>query len=107
MNYVSELLIVIASLVVLYFAYFKKMELGKLSIYVIFASMLLQALVGSLIQIQLFDFMKQVLGNITTFVVYGEIILLLILVLTRLKSSSNKYLKISLIFLIVIKVVAV
>lgn len=64
MNYVIDLLIIIASLVVLYFAYFKKFELAKLSVYVIFASMLLQELISSLIQIQVFDFMKSILSSI-------------------------------------------
>lgn len=107
MVFVINLLIVIASLVVLYFAYFKKNELGKLSVYVIFASILLQELLSTLQSIQLFDFMKQILGSITPFVVYGEIILLVILFLSRMKKSTNKYLKTSLVFLIVVKIVAV
>lgn len=107
MNYVIDLLIIIASLVVLYFAYFKKFELAKLSVYVIFASMLLQELISSLIQIQVFDFMKSILSSINPFVIYGEIILLVILLLTRIKKSTNKYLKISIGFLIIIKILAV
>lgn len=107
MDYVLNLLIVVASLVVLYFAYFKKLQLGKLSVYVIFASMLLQELISLLVQIQVLDFMKHILNSINPFVVYGEIILLVILFVSRMKKSTNKYLKISLIFLIVVKVLAV
>lgn len=107
MNFILDFFIVLASLVVLYFAYFKKSELGKLSIYVIFASMLLQSLFSSMMTVSFFDFLDKIYGTLGTFVIYGEIILLVLLVLTRLKKASNKYFKISLIFLIVVKFIAV
>lgn len=107
MGYIIDLLIIIASLIILFFAYFKRSELGKLSVYVIFGSMLLQNLFSALMTIAIFDFMKDVLSQISTFVVYGEIILLIILFFGRLRSRSNKYFKISLIFLILVKLVSV
>lgn len=107
MNFIINVLVVLASLVILYYAYFKKSELGKLSIYVIFGSILLQELLSVLTTIALFDFLRDIVGTVTTFVVYGEILLLVLLVVTRLRKASNKYFKISLIFLIVLKIVQV
>lgn len=107
MDFVVNLLVVIATLVILFYAYFKKSELGKYSVYVIFGSILLQELLSVLTTVALFDFLRDILGTVTTFVVYGEIILLVLLVIARLRKSSNKYFKISLIFLIVLKIVQV
>ena len=107
MDFAVNLLIVLCSLIVLYFAFVKKSELGKLSVFVIFGSLLLQELLSVLQSIALFDFASSILGTISTFVIYGEIILLVILAITRLKDSSNKYIKIALLVLIVLKVLAV
>lgn len=107
MDFVINLLVVLASLVILFYAYFKKSELGKYSVYVIFGSMLLQELLQVLITLSLFDFLRDIFSTVTTFVVYGEIILLVILVIARLRKSSNKYFKIALIFLIVLKILQV
>ncbi|AIO19364.1 hypothetical protein KQ51_01488 [Candidatus Izimaplasma bacterium HR1] len=107
MNFVINLLVVLTSLVILFYAFFKKSELGKYSVYVIFGSMLLQELLSVLTTLALFDFLRDILGTVTTFVVYGEIILLIFLVITRLRKSSNKYFKIALVFLIVLKVLQV
>lgn len=107
MEFVLDLLIVVASLVVLYFAYVKKSELGKLSVYVIFASLLLQEFFQAVGSIQIFDFMRDVVSSLSMFVVYGEVVLLAVLLVSRWKKASNKYLKYSLIFLLVVKLVAV
>ena len=107
MQFVIDLLVVLATLMILFYAYFKKSELAKLSVYVIFASILLRELLGLLNTVAIFDFISSIYNSITTFVVYGEIILLLILVISRLKKASNKYFKISLIFLIVLKIIQV
>lgn len=107
MDFVINLLVVLASLVILYYAYFKKSELGKLSIYVIFGSILLRDLLSVLTTLDFFGFLKEVLGTVTTFVLYGEILLLVLLVITRLRKTSNKYFKISLIFLIILKIIQV
>ncbi len=106
-TFIVNLVIVLCSLYVLYYAYFKKSELGKLSVYVIFASLLLQEFFGYAATLSLFDFMKSIMGQLSTFVVYGEIILLVLLVVARLRKSSNKYIKISLITLIILKVLLV
>lgn len=106
-NFIINVIIVSASLTILYFAYVKKSELGKLSTYVIFASLLLQEFFGYCRQVTFLDFANQLLGSLSTFVVYGEIILLILLVVTRLKEKSNRYFKIALIVLIVLKVILV
>jgi heme A synthase len=105
--FIVNVLIVLSSLYILYYAYFKKSELGKLSVYVIFASLLLQEFLGYASTVSLFDFSTTLIGQIQTFVIYGEIVLLILLAVTRLKKSSNKYLKISLIVLIVLKTLLV
>ena len=105
MDYVINSFVVIASTVVLYFAFFKKSELGKLSVYVIFASILLQQLIGIMFDWSLFNFIDDVLSFLLTFVIYAEVVLLIVLLLTRLK-TCKKELKIALIVLIVLKVIA-
>lgn len=106
MDYVINSFVVIASTVVLYFAFFKKSELGKLSVYVIFASILLQQLIGIMFDWSLFNFIDDVLSFLQTFVVYAEVILLIVLLLTKLK-TCKKELKIALIVLIVLKAIAI
>lgn len=106
-GFIVNVVIVLSSLYILYYAYFKKSELGKLSVYVIFASLLLQEFLGYASTVSLFDFSTTLIGQIQTFVIYGEIVLLILLAVTRLKKSSNRYLKISLIVLIVLKVLLV
>jgi len=103
-SFIVNVLIVVASLTVLYFAYVKKSELGKLSTYVIFASLLLQEFIGYTLQTSFLDFTDQILSTVSTFVIYGEIILLIILVISRLKEKSNKYFRIALYTLIVLKI---
>lgn len=105
--FIVSLVIVMCSIYILYYAYFKKSELGKLSVYVIFASLLLQEFLGYAATLSLFDFMKDIINQISTFVVYGEIILLILLAATRLKKSSHKYIKISLLVIIALKIVMV
>ena len=107
MDFIINILIVLSSLTLLYFAYFKSSSLGKLSIFVIFGSILLQELLSILAAIDIFDFIASLLGTISTFVVYGEVVLLLLLLLTKLKESTNKYMRISLIVVIVLKFVAI
>lgn len=106
MDYFINSFVVIASIVVLFFAFFKKSELGKLSIYVIFASMLLQELFGIMVDWSLFSFITNFLNSILPFIIYGEIILLIVLLVSRLK-NCKKELKIALIALIVLKIIAV
>ena len=69
--------------------------------------MLLQSLFSAMMTVSIFDFLDSIYGTLNTFTIYGEIVLLVILVLTRLKKASNKYFKIALIFLIIVKVIAV
>jgi len=106
-SFIVSVLIVVASIVILYFAYVKKSELGKLSVYVIFASLLLQEFIGYCQQVSFLDFVNQILGTLSTFVVYGEIILLIILVITRLKEKSNRNFKIAILGLVVLKLLMV
>ncbi len=106
MNLAVNILIVLASLTLLYFAYFKKSDLGKLSIFVIFGSVLLQELLSILKTLDFLDVLSSILSTISTFVIYGEVILLVILLITRLK-ISNKYIRISMIVLIVLKLIAI
>lgn len=106
-SFIINVFIVTASIVILYFAYVKKSELGKLSVYVIFASLLLQEFIGYCRQVTFLDFVNQLLGTLSTFVVYGEIILLLILVMTRLKEKSNRNFKIAILGLVVLKILLV
>ncbi len=106
-SFIRNVLIVSASIVILYFAYVKKNELGKLSVYVIFASLLLQEFIGYNRQVTFLDFINQLLGTLSTFVIYGEIILLVLLVVTRLKKKSNKYFKIAILGLVILKILVV
>jgi len=106
-SFIVNVLIVSASIVILYFAYVKKNELGKLSVYVIFASLLLQEFIGYNRQVTFLDFVNQLLGSLSTFVIYGEIILLVFLVVTRLKKKSNKFFKIAILGLVVLKILVV
>jgi hypothetical protein len=107
MEIIISILIVVASLILLYFAFFKNSNLGKLSVFVVFGSILLQELLSILGKIDIFDFISSILSTISTFVVYGEVILLVLLLITKLKESSNKYMRISLIILIILKVIAI
>lgn len=106
MDYFINSFVVIASIVVLFFAFFKKSELGKLSIYVVFASMLLQELIGIMLDWSLFNFTTDILNSILPFVIYGEIILLIVLLVSKLK-TTKKELKIAIIVLVVLKIIAV
>jgi len=106
-SFIINVLIVSASIVILYFAYVKKSELGKLSVYVIFASLLLQEFIGYTRQVTFLDFINQLLGTLSTFVIYGEIILLVLLVVTRLKKKSNKNFKIAILGLVALKTLVV
>lgn len=107
MDFVIGILIVVASLTLLYFAFFKNSSLGKLSIFVIFGSILLQELLSILTKIDFLDFMSNILGTLGTFIIYGEVILLIILIILKLKESTNKYMRISLIVLIVLKLIVI
>ena len=106
-SFIINVLIVSASIVILYFAYVKKNELGKLTVYVIFASLLLQEFIGYNRQVTFLDFIDQLLGSISTFVIYGEIVLLVILVVTRLRKNSNRYFRIAILGLVVLKILVV
>lgn len=107
MGLVINLLVVLATLFILFYAYFKKSTLGRYSVYVIFASILLQELFGILNTFDIFDFLNSIYSTITTFVIYGEIILLVILAIRGFTKGANKYFKISIVFLIVLKVLQV
>lgn len=106
MDFVVNVLIVVASLILLYYAYFKKSELGKLAIFVVVASMLLQEFVSILGSLDLFDFMSSILSTLGTIIVYGEVIVL-ILLLVRFFAKTNQVLKASMIIVVVLKVIAV
>lgn len=106
MDYIVNVLVVVASLVVLFFAYFKKSELGKLSVFVIFSALLLQSLIGILVDWALFDFIVDFLNSLSTIVVYAELVLLIILLVTRYK-KANKALNISLLVLIILQLIAI
>lgn len=107
MDFIISILIVIASLTLLYFAVFKNSKLSKLSVFVIFGSILLQELLSILAKIDIFDFLSSILSTISTFIIYGEVILLIVLLVMKLKESTNKYMRISLIILIVLKLIAI
>jgi hypothetical protein len=98
-------IVVITELIILYFAVFKNSHLAKLSSYVLFGALLLlsfisytQGVFGQYIPLD------SIASLATSIVIYGEIVLLLVLALTRLKKSSNKYMKFSLWFIIIVKI---
>jgi hypothetical protein len=105
--FIVNLIIVICSLYILYHAYAKKSELGKLAVYVIFASLLLQEFFGYVETLSFLDITSSIVGLLTTIVIYGEIVLLILLAVTRLQKSSKRYLKIAFIVLIVLKILIV
>lgn len=106
MEYIVNVLIVFTSLIVVFYAYFRKNELAKLSTFVIFASILLQQFIGILVDWSLFDFIANLISRFHVFVVYGEVILLVILLVRHFK-RANQTLKVSLLLLIVLKVIAI
>lgn len=104
---VMNVLIILASLTILYFAYFKKSEIGKLSVYVLFAAQLLQRFFTYLSRIAIFDFLRDILTTASQLVIYGEIVLLIVLLFLKLKTPTNKYYRMSLVALIVLKIISV
>ena len=106
-TFIVNTIVVVCSLIILYFAYVKNSNLGRLSIFVIFGSLLLQEFIGILQTLDFLNALSSLLGQISTFVIYGEIILLIVLFVGKIKEKSNRTFKISLILVIVLKTLLV
>jgi hypothetical protein len=106
-TFIVNTIIVVTSLIILYFAYVKNSNLGRLSIFVIFGSLLLQEFLGILQTLDFLSVLSSLFGTISTFIVYAEIILLVVLFLGKIKEKSNQVFKASLLILVVLKILIV
>ena len=106
MDIVFNLLILVTSIIILVFAYFKKSELGKLIIFILFAAMLLGEFLGVLADIAFLDFLVDFFNQIKSFIVIVEIILIVIVTFFRGKQKPTRILFAAVIILLVVKLVA-
>ena len=101
MDIILHLGIVVASLIILYFAYFMKSELAKLIVFVILGAFLVGDLLGILAGIDFLDFLRNAFNLLRTWVVFVEIALIAFLVNFKIKNKSS-ILKITAIVLLVL-----
>jgi len=102
MNNILHLGIVFASLIILYFAYFMKVELAKLIVFVILGAILIGEFLGILAGIQLIDFLRDAINLLRTLVVFLEIAFIVFLMFYKFKTKNNSILKITTIVLVVL-----
>lgn len=106
LRYILEIIIVVTSGIVLYIAASKNTKAARLSVFVLFGALVLSQFLAILIDWSLFDFMKSIVSSLQPFVIYGEVILLVIILITNF-DKMNRILKPTLIILAVIKVLLV
>lgn len=102
MDTIMHLGIVIASLIILYYAYFMKSELAKLIVFVILGAILIGDLLGILAGISFLEFLRNAFTTIRSLIIYIEIILIVFLTFFKLKGKHSLVLRISTIVLLVL-----
>jgi hypothetical protein len=105
MNSIFHLGIVVASLIILYFAYFTKNELAKLIVFVLLGAILIGELLGILAGIQFLDFLGDIFNLLKTLVFFVEIAIIIFLMFFKYKIKNNSILKITIIVLLVLLVI--
>lgn len=94
--------IVVASLIILYFAYFLKSELAKLIVFILLGAILVSDFLGILAGIDLLDFLRDAFNLLKTFVIFIELALIVFLVFFKMKTKSSSVLKITAVVLLVL-----
>lgn len=102
MDVILHLGIVIASSIILYFAYFTKNKLATLISFVILAAILLAEFLGILAGIQFIDFLRDAFNSIKGLIIYVQIGLIIFLSFFKFKETKSSILGITIIVLVVL-----
>jgi hypothetical protein len=102
MDIILQLGIVISSLIILYYAYFKKSVLAKLIVFVLLGAILVSNFLGLLGQVDFLDFLDNAFNVLKSFIIFIEIGLNIFLVFFKMKEKHTSVLKITTIVLIVL-----
>ena len=103
MDSILGLVVLVTSVIVLYFAFFKGSDLGKLILFILFSAILLGDFISLLSSIALFDFIQDFFSQLSGFIVIAEIILIVIVTFVKRSSKPVKPLYITIIILLVAK----
>lgn len=106
MDTVLGLIILVTSIIILYFSFFKSSELGKMILFILFGAILLGDFISLLASIALFDFLQDIINQIGGFVVIAEIILIVIVTFFNRKTKPVKPLYITILVLLIAKLIA-
>jgi len=104
MNTVLQIFIVIASLIILYFAYFMKNELAKLIVFVILGAILIGNFLGILAGIQFLDFLGNIFNILGSVIVFIEVAIIIFLMFFKFKGKATLVLKVATVVLVVLLV---
>lgn len=102
MDIIVRLGIVVSSLIILFFAYFKKSELAKLIVFVLLGTILVSRFWGILGQIDFLNFLDNAFHALDSVIIFIEIGLIVFLVFFKMKEKHTSALKIAAIVLVVL-----
>ena len=105
MELLFNTLVLVTSIIILVYAYFKGSDLGKLIIYILFAAVLLSEFIGILVDISIFDFLANLLNQVKGLIPLLEIILIVIVTFFKGKNKPNRILFSAIIILLAVKLI--